>query len=100
VAKKFTKDDFDEKTLDEYSEKYSESGLWDKVTGNAKSVGQGLIYTSNILLSVKISICAFRHSPCADSPEKFSGAVKVCSARYGITFIFAFALPIAESVDV
>jgi len=44
VAKKFTKDDFDEKTLDEYSEKYSESGLWDKVTGNAKSVGQGLIY--------------------------------------------------------
>lgn len=44
MAKKFTKDDFDEKTLDEYSEKYSESGLWDKVTGNAKSVGQGLIY--------------------------------------------------------
>ena len=44
MAKKFTKDDFDEKTLDEYSEKYSESGLWDKVAGNAKSVGQGLIY--------------------------------------------------------
>ena len=35
---------FDENTLNEYEEKYSEDGLWSKVKENAKSIGAGLIY--------------------------------------------------------
>ena len=44
MEKKFTEDDFSEETLTEYKKDYSDSGLWDKVTNNAKSVGKVLIY--------------------------------------------------------
>lgn len=44
MEKKYTEKDFDEKTLNEYEEKYSEESLWDKVKENAKSIGAGLIY--------------------------------------------------------
>ena len=44
MEKKYTEKDFDEKTLNEYEEKYSEESLWDKVKENAKSIGAGLVY--------------------------------------------------------
>lgn len=44
MEKEYSEKDFDEKTLNEYEEKYSDEGLWDKVTGNAKAIGAGLIY--------------------------------------------------------
>lgn len=44
MEKKYTEKDFDEKTLNEYEEKYSEENLWDKVKENAKSIGAGLVY--------------------------------------------------------
>ena len=44
MEKEYSEKDFDEKTLNEYEEKYSDEGLWDKVTSNAKSIGAGLIY--------------------------------------------------------
>ena len=44
MAKRFNEKDFSEEKLDEYSGKFSESGLWSKVSGNAKKIGQELIY--------------------------------------------------------
>ncbi|MBR3623569.1 MAG: DUF1232 domain-containing protein [Selenomonadaceae bacterium] len=44
MAKEYTEKDFDEKTLNKYSENYTDKGLWDKIKENAKTIGAGLIY--------------------------------------------------------
>ena len=49
--KKGPSTEFDPKRLkdvdmDKYADKYSEEGLWDKVTGNVKKAGIGLIYNA------------------------------------------------------
>ena len=37
---------FDDVDMDGYADKYSEDGLWDKVKGNVKKAGLGLIYNA------------------------------------------------------
>ena len=37
---------FDDVDMSKYSKKYSEEGLWDKIKGNAKKAGLGLIYNA------------------------------------------------------
>ena len=37
---------FDNVDMDGYADKYSEDGLWDKIKGNAKKAGLGLIYNA------------------------------------------------------
>ena len=37
---------FDDVDMDGYADKYSEDGLWDKIKGNAKKAGLGLIYNA------------------------------------------------------
>ena len=44
MKKEYNKKFIDEKTLNGYEENYSDKGLWEKVTDNAKSIGIGLIY--------------------------------------------------------
>ncbi len=44
AKEKYTEKDFDENTLEGYSDKYSDDGLWNKITSNAKSIGGELIY--------------------------------------------------------
>ncbi len=44
MEKQYSEKDFDEATLNEFEDKYTDEGLWEKVTSNAKSIGSGLIY--------------------------------------------------------
>lgn len=44
MEKQYSEKDFDEATLNEYEDKYTNEGLLGKVTNNAKSIGSGLIY--------------------------------------------------------
>ena len=44
MEKEYKEEDFDVETLEEYSGKYSDEGLWDKAVSNAKSIGGALIY--------------------------------------------------------
>jgi len=44
MEKQYSEKDFDEATLNEYEDKYTDEGLLGKVTNNAKSIGSGLIY--------------------------------------------------------